>query len=229
MPKVLTSCMPHYDKAPITEALIDVRTQPSPLRFEDLHALKALLEDYPKEETRTLDELKFELGPDVRAASQRKPWALTFRNQDNNQVVQFRLDGFTFSRLEPYETWDRLSFEARRLWGIYRQVAGSQKIVRVALRYINLFKFPGVRVEPEEYLNIFPQVPSNLPKELRDFGPFAMSLPMGQPDLHGVLVINHGMRCWLDRTSYQSSWTSICTLTTLLSMRKRIYGHFSKN
>jgi len=182
--------MPHYKRAPITEALIDIRTEVSGLRFEDLHAIKKNLSDYPKEETRTLDEFKFQLGTEVQAASQRKPWALLFRNQENNQVVQFRLDGFTFSRLEPYENWERLSSEARRLWGVYREVAGKQKIARIAVRYINLFKLPGDKVEPEEYLNIFPQVPQTLPEELRNFGPFSMSLPMGQPDLKGVLVIN---------------------------------------
>lgn len=181
--------MPHYNRAPITEALIDIRTETPQLRFEDLQALKGQLSDYPNEETRTLGEFKFQFGQGVQAASE-KPWALLFRNQENNQVVQFRLDGFTFSRLEPYETWERLSSEARRLWEIYRQVVGVQKIVRVAVRYINLFKLPGLRVEPEEYLNIFPQVPQELPRELRDFGPFSMSLPMNQPDLKGILVIN---------------------------------------
>ncbi len=185
------SClMPHYNRAPITEALIDIRTEASQLRFEDLQALKRHLGDYPNEETRTLGEFRFQFGQEVQAASHQKPWALLFRNQGNNQVVQFRMDGITFSRLEPYETWERLSSEARRLWDIYRQAVGAQKIVRVAVRYINLFKLPGPSVEPEEYLNIFPQVSQKLPRELRDFGPFSMSLPMHQPDLEGILVIN---------------------------------------
>jgi uncharacterized protein (TIGR04255 family) len=182
--------MAHYKRAPITEALIDIRTEASKVGFEDLRVIKRRLGDYPKEETRTLGEFKLELVPEVKAASQQRPWALVFRNNENNQVVQFRLDGFTFSRLEPYENWERLSSEARRLWGIYRQVAGTQKITRIAVRYINLFKLPGQKVEPEEYLNIYPQVPRQLPDELRNFGPFSMSLPMSQPDLNGVLVIN---------------------------------------
>jgi uncharacterized protein (TIGR04255 family) len=186
----LSRLMPHYNRAPITEALIDIRTETSQLRFEDLRALKRHLSDYPTEETRTLGEFKFQFGQEVQAASHQKPWALLFRNQENNQVVQFRLDGITFSRLEPYEDWEHLSSEARRLWDIYRKAVGVQKIVRIAVRYINLFKLPGDSVEPEEYLNIFPQVPQKLPRELRNFGPFSMSLPMHQPDLKGILVIN---------------------------------------
>lgn len=182
--------MTHYKKAPITEALIDIRTEASQLQFEDLNAIKLLLPDYPKEETRNLNEIRFELGPEARTAAHQRPWALIVRNEENNQVGQFRLDGFTFSRLEPYETWERLSSEAKRLWGIYRDVVGAQKIVRVAVRYINLLKLPGNWVEPEKYLNVFPQIPQSLPKDLSNYGPFGMSLPMGQPDLKGVLVIN---------------------------------------
>jgi hypothetical protein len=35
--------MPHYNKAPITEALIDIRATPLPeFRFEDLKAVKVI-------------------------------------------------------------------------------------------------------------------------------------------------------------------------------------------
>jgi uncharacterized protein (TIGR04255 family) len=60
------------------------------------------------------------------------------------------------------------------------------------VRYINVLTFPGEKVEPEEYLNIFPEVPQNLPGGLRDFGPFSMRLPFYQSDLNGVLVMNEG-------------------------------------
>ncbi len=184
--------MPHYNRAPIREALIDIRVEPSELRFEDLQAIKKHVRDYPKEETRTLGELTVHLGTTVQAAAQQKPWALLLRNQDNNQIVQFRLDGFTFSRLEPYQDWEHLSSEARRLWNIYCQTVGTRKIVRVAVRYINVLTLPGEKVEPEEYLNTFPEVSQKLPAELRDFGLFSMRLPMYQNDLKGILQINEG-------------------------------------
>ena len=184
--------MPHYNRAPITEALIDIRTEPSPLRFEDLRSLKQHLGDYPKEESRNLSSVTIQFGTGVAPTTEQKPWALVFRNRDDNQVVQFSLNGFTFSRLEPYQDWEHLRDEARRLWDIYREVVAPKSIVRVAVRYINVLKFSGERVEPQEYFRIFPEVPKNLPPELRDFGPFSMRLPFFQPDLQGVLVINQG-------------------------------------
>lgn len=184
--------MPHYKRAPIKEALIDIKIEPSPLRFEDLQSLKNHLSDYPKQETRNLGAITIEVGTSVASTTEQKPWSVLFRNEDDNQVVQFRLDGFTFSRLEPYQDWEHLRSEARRLWDIYRKATGPRKIVRVAVRYINVLNFPGERVEPEEYLNMFPEVPQNLPKDLRDFGPFSMRLPFYQSDLKGVLVMNEG-------------------------------------
>lgn len=187
--------MPHYKNAPITEALIDIRVELSgELRFEDLNAIrKHIGSDYPREETRTLAEGILQFGPAVQASAQQKPWGLLFKNEVQNQVVQVRLDGFTFSRLEPYETFESLRDEARRLWNIYRELMRPRRITRVAVRYINQLNIPGNTVEPEEYLNTYPQISGTLPSELRNFGPYLMRLPMHQEDLKGILVINEAM------------------------------------
>jgi uncharacterized protein (TIGR04255 family) len=184
--------MPHYNKAPITEALIDIRVELSPeLRFEDLQAIKKhVSSDYPREETRNIAEAMIQFGPSVQASAEQKPWGLLFRNEGNNQVLQARLDGFTFSRLEPYEDFERLRNETRRLWDIYRELVRPKKITRVAVRYINQLNIPGASVEPEDYFNIYPYVSDKLPPELRDFGRYSMNLRMYQHDLKGFLVLN---------------------------------------
>ena len=186
------SQMSHYEKAPITEALIDIRVELSTeLRFEDLHAIrKHVSKDYPQEETRNLAEGTIQFAPAMQASVQQKPWGLLFRNEAKNQVLQARLDGFTFSRLEPYETFEKLRGEARRLWDIYRELMRPKRVTRVAVRYINQLNIPGMTVEPEDYLNTYPHVSDQLPPELRNFGPYLMRLPMHQGDLKGTLVIN---------------------------------------
>lgn len=184
--------MPHYNRAPITEALIDIRVEAPQLRFEDLQALRPHLAEYPKEESRNIGAVTIQLGPGVASATEQKPWSLVFRNKTDNQVAQFAVNGFTFSRLEPYQDWEHLRNEARRLWDIYRQFAKPQRIVRIAVRYINVLKFPGERVEPEQFLKIYPEVPKGLPPELQDYGPFSMRLPFYQYDLRAILVINEG-------------------------------------
>jgi uncharacterized protein (TIGR04255 family) len=187
--------MPHYEKAPITEALIDIRVElSSEFRFEDLQAVrKHVSSDYPQEETRNLAEGIIQFGPSLQASAQQKPWGLMFRNESNNQVLQVRLDGFTFSRLAPYEDFEHLRDEARRLWDIYRELVRPKRTTRVAVRYINQLNIPGASVQPEDYLNIFPHVSNKLPPELRDFGPYSMSLRMYQHDLKGFLLLNEVM------------------------------------
>ena len=132
--------MPHYKNAPIREAVIDIKAELSPdIDFEKLRAIQSqVITEYPREETRHLSEGLFQFGPEIKATAQQKPWAVVFWNAPKNQVVQARMDGFAFSRLEPYEDFDRLKNEARRLWDIYREVARPTKIRRVAVRYINM-------------------------------------------------------------------------------------------
>jgi uncharacterized protein (TIGR04255 family) len=187
--------MPHYDRAPITEALIDIRVEAPPgLRFENLETLKQQLSDYPLEETRSLAQGTFQFGPSVQAVATQTPWAIVLRNQNKNQVVQIGIHGFTFSRLAPYETFEQLRDEARRLWNCYREFVKPGRIVRLGLRYINQFNFPGTTVDPDTYLNIYPQLPDSLPEELRNFDHFLLNLRLPQPDLGdgGFLIINEG-------------------------------------
>lgn len=188
--------MPHYKNAPIREAVIDIKVELSP-GVDDLEKLRTIknqiIKDYPREETRHLGEGLFQFGPAVMATAHQKPWGLVFWNAANNQAVQARLDGFSFSRLEPYEDFDRLRDEARRLWDIYREVTRPTKITRVAVRYINQLNLPGNRVEPEDYLNVYPYVSNKLPDELRSIGPFLLNLQLQQHDLKGVLVLNQAL------------------------------------
>jgi len=182
----------HYKNAPITEALIDIRVElPAEFGFEQLQGIKSLVaSEYPREETFTMAMATISFDPEVQASTQHKRMGLKLWSVGDKQVFQARLDGFTFSRLEPYETWERLRDEARRLWDIYRGFAKPTRIKRVAVRYINQLNFPGERVEPQDYFKTFPSLTPDLPEELRDFGPFVMTLHLGQPDLRGTLVIN---------------------------------------
>ncbi len=188
------SPMPHYEKAPIAEALIDIRTElPSKFSFEELQTLGQSLPDYKQAETRNIAHGQFSFGRDVQAVAQQKPWGLVFRNGANTQVAQFQMNGFTFSRLKPYEDWERLRDEARKLWNLYRQLAQPTAITRVAVRYINVFDFPGGRVDLEDYLNVFPQLAESLPRELRDYHQFLLNLQMPQDDLKGLLILNQSV------------------------------------
>jgi uncharacterized protein (TIGR04255 family) len=83
-------------------------------------------------------------------------------------IAQFRVDGFTFSKLEPYTTWEEVFGEAGRLWEIYVQTARPVEISRVAVRYINRLRLPGP-AELRDYLEAPPVLPPPIPQTVREF------------------------------------------------------------
>src|ERR1700722_10937730 len=112
----------HYENAPISEALIDIRVHvPNAISLEALESMHARIkDDYPRKEMRSYIQGQFSMGEAVGAAATRTPMGYAFSSADGKQIVQARLDGFTFSRLKPYGTWSNLRDESRRLWDIYR-------------------------------------------------------------------------------------------------------------
>jgi uncharacterized protein (TIGR04255 family) len=183
-----------YRRAPVTEALIDIRVQaPSEIALVTLEAIKTRVPDYPRQEQRTLAEAQVNFGSEITTTTQQKRIGYAYFSSDGKQVFQARMDGFTFSRLEPYQSWNALSNEARRLWDIYRDYIKPIKITRVAVRFINQFNFPGDKVEPELYLNTYANISDKLKDELRQIGPFLMSLRLPQNDLRGWMVLNEAL------------------------------------
>jgi uncharacterized protein (TIGR04255 family) len=187
--------MPHYKNAPITEAVIDIRIKGvgAGVTFETLENIKPNVPDYPHQQKQTVNTVTFNFGPSGNAvAGSATPEVIILRNQAKNQVVQFGMGGFSFSKLAPYQSFDLMRDEAKRLWGFYSEFVKPSQIVRVALRYINLLNFPETLLEPQEYLNTFPTIPSALPSNLQVFDHFLVNLRLPQPDLgeRAFLIIN---------------------------------------
>jgi uncharacterized protein (TIGR04255 family) len=93
-----------------------------------------------------------------------------FHSIDEKYVAQFTTEGFTLSRLSPYESWEALIDEARRVWDVYRICVGATLIHRTATRYINnlsLPMHPGDRFE--KYLTSLPTMPPDFPQTISSF------------------------------------------------------------
>lgn len=129
----------HYPKAPITEAIIDLRADlPDGTSVADLERVHIGQEvAYPIKRNRALNVVQGQIGEQGAAAACSKHIGFLFASQDGKSLFQARLDGFTMSRLAPYERWESFRDEARRLWDVYRSVAKPIKVIRVAVRYIN--------------------------------------------------------------------------------------------
>ncbi len=163
---------PILRNAPITEALIDIRVKlPSQADVKTLDSMHELIKSrYPKKQEQRMSEIKIELEPGEELAKQlTKTKGFRYLSSDEKEIVQARMDGFTFNKLFPYTKWEDLRNEAHRLWLIYREVACPDLVTRVALRYINNLKIPMPIKDFDEYLVCPPRVPDELPQGVSSF------------------------------------------------------------
>lgn len=162
----------HLSHAPITEALIDIRVAlPKESRtIEHLAELDTQFRElYP--DRKTIKFFSYTVQVDSPELDEKTSSQLGYRYTSDNgtQVIQASINGFTFSRLPPYEDWEKLKAEAKRTWDLYSDHVRPEAITRVATRYINTLVFPGPVVEFDEYLRYLPRVPKALPQALGAF------------------------------------------------------------
>jgi uncharacterized protein (TIGR04255 family) len=164
----------HLPHAPITEALIDIQVTPRDgLTFDGLKkAIEATDSRYYVKGPISQGTFAFTLAPEGKpqTASDSAQVGLRLHSADEKYVAQFRLAGFTLSRLPPYKKWENLLEEARRLWAIYVESLAPTRVVRVATRFINNLNLP---LEPGEsfqtYINKLVDVPDEAPQIVETF------------------------------------------------------------
>jgi uncharacterized protein (TIGR04255 family) len=163
----------HLPRAPITEAVIDFHVQleesPSVDCFEPLRGV--LQADYPKAQHIHSFEARigFEDGRPVPPDTKHAVLGLAFKSADERNIAQFRLNGFTFNRLQPYTEWDGIFRETMRLWQEYVRVARPSLVTRLATRYINRLRFPLPMPDLGRFLVAPPVVPAALPQAIAGF------------------------------------------------------------
>lgn len=184
---------PVLARAPITEAVLDIRIKPqAEINTAALSSLHQHVSDnYPIKQERFQFESRVDFKKDEAQVSASKG-TLTgyfFKSGDHKQIFQARTDGFTFNRLQPYEKWELFRDEARRLWTLYSTLA-SPEIVRVALRYINKLDIPlslPAPIDFDEYLAAGPVVPPELPQGVSSF---LTRLVIPNPEIEATAVIS---------------------------------------
>ena len=156
----------HLTRAPIVEAVIDFRTKlPKDFTLAKFSNLKSTLGDrFPTvKETRLLQSLiKFEPGKAIsQTETNEEIQGLQFWSSDNLRIAHFRIDGFSFSRLQPYTSWEEVFKEATAMWELYIKTTGSEGVTRLAVRYINRWQIPAQRAV-ENHLAAPPRLPNEL-------------------------------------------------------------------
>jgi uncharacterized protein (TIGR04255 family) len=164
----------HLPHAPITEALIDIQVTPREgLTFTELKSgIDAPDLGYYVKSPISQGTFSFTVAPGGQpsTAAESAQVGLRLHSTDEKYVAQFRLAGFTLSRLPPYETWENLLEEAKRLWAIYVERFAPTRVVRIATRFINNLQLP---LEPgssfQTYVNKLVDVPEEAPQAVEAF------------------------------------------------------------
>jgi len=178
----------HYGNAPITEAIIDLRVS-----FEasiEIVAIAAAFaseqERYPNQKRLKQGTGQFEFGQQITTSARAEEIGIAFRSVDEKQVVQFRRDGFTFSRLAPYERWQGFRGEAERLWKLFRSELAPSSIDRLAVRYINRIELPPSADDLTLWLKTYPEIADGISQPMAGF---FMHVMIPQPELDASLAI----------------------------------------
>jgi uncharacterized protein (TIGR04255 family) len=183
----------HYDKAPIKEAIIDIQIEnPQSLSLADFENAGILPPPgYSERQKLMMGRVRGQLEEGVLTATARQDQlGYAFVGGDGKHIVQFKVNGFTFSRLVPYQTWEQLRSEAKTLWGLYRRIVGALPVVRVGLRYVNQLDLPSTLRDFRDFIRLYPEVSSDLPQQLAGF---FLQVQIPQDDLGAMLILNEAM------------------------------------
>ncbi|MGH8612273.1 MAG: TIGR04255 family protein [Gammaproteobacteria bacterium] len=164
----------HLPLAPIVEAVIDIRARAVTVLEEALvkPSLEAKLSGYQFLDSQREIEHKFTLegGEPPGLMLRDLGWkGLRFQSTDKKHIAQFNRDGFVFSRLESYQSWEQLYEEGMRLWHVYVELAQPIEIHRIGLRYINRIQLPPDELRFGDYLEAAPVPPKGLDLSFHGF------------------------------------------------------------
>jgi uncharacterized protein (TIGR04255 family) len=183
----------HYDKAPIREAIIDIQIEQSAFltlaNLEDVRTVPP--QGYEKGQKVIMGHLRGQIEEGrLTASADQDQLGYFFTGGQSKHVAQFRVNGFTFSRLAPYQTWEQLRDEARKLWESYRQIAGGVSVIRIGLRYVNQLDLPMPVRDFRDFVRSYPEISTDLPQELAGF---FMQARIPQEDIGAMLLLNEAM------------------------------------
>ena len=180
-----------YSKAPITEAIIDLRIAPrADFALDELRkATESSRSRFPRIDPIFQAMGKMQVHPGVSATASAQQTQSGFRamSSDGKDVCQRQLTGLTVSRLAPYESWEPFRDLARELWDEYRAALKCQLVTRIAVRYVNRIDIPESPVELKKYFRTSPEVSPDLPQMMEGF---FMQVRLPQTDIESTAVLN---------------------------------------
>jgi uncharacterized protein (TIGR04255 family) len=179
----------HYDRAPIQEALIEVKFEPRPeLTIETLMHL-----DHPEDAVYSSRSplfdgqvnVRFEQGTAVVADSSSAPAGQQFIDPTRNEAIRVRLDGYSYHKLARYTSWEDWTPRAFAMLERYVTAATPPRATSVAVRYVNRLELPQ-HSELKDYLLTSPDIAPGLPQMLDGYA-MQVAIPWDDGDTKIVI------------------------------------------
>lgn len=165
----MTGPILRFNKPPIIEAVIDFDCSMAPgFSIEELqNELRlAYRDNYPAFRPQFISAQTIHATPEgpPKVEFKHELRAFQFVSADKKQIVQARVEGFSFNRLEPYDSFDSYLPEIERTWLLYKDISKPVDIRTIRLRYINKMLLPMVdkeSIDLEQYIFSSPRMPNS--------------------------------------------------------------------
>lgn len=189
--------MPAYTRAPIVEAVLEVKfLEPLPekkltkahKKFVSLYAASETMREY-KVETK-IDARPTGNPPQVSIDEALSGYRL--RSENGLEVAVMTTKAFAVTQLSPYVGWESFFDRFQTQWAIWKSVSGYRNIQRLGVRFVNRLDIPfeqGNETRIEDYLTVNPRLPDD---QMRING-YAMQLQVPLPEFKSlVMTLNSG-------------------------------------
>lgn len=183
---------PIFKHAPITEALLDIQVAlPDQISPETLkHFQEDIKDRFPFMEEQGILQLEVAPdegnGPQFKQTEEMQGYLFRSPEEPTSKVVQARMDGFTFSKLAPYESWNVFRDESHELWNRYINITHPLQVTRLGLRFINRIVLPLPFKDFHDYIRTVPEIAEGIPSAL---GEYFMRLVIPYVQDHAVAVL----------------------------------------
>lgn len=190
-----------YSKPPITEAVIELRTDAGGTDADLERAHRKLGRRYDTQVI--LQEVTFEFVPGANKAPQQHDGKKIFRSisSDGSKLANMTRELVSISSLAPYAGWADMEARAKEAWAIWRAEVGKRPLRRIGVRFINRIDIPAIGAEAvvwSDYLTIGPSRTGPWAGTIHEYsmtvrsavgsGPFVATLNTGTVD---AALIDH--------------------------------------
>jgi uncharacterized protein (TIGR04255 family) len=226
---------------PIVEAVIGIEFDGvQSVSMEDVNLAKErLAADYPNIQPLWRRQFSLLSHGEMQSNPSLEDHGLRLLSDDGVAQLQLRRDGFLYSRLGAYDSWETFKNGALKAWSAFRECAASARMSSYGVRYVNKLTFP-LSDGLETYLTLFPSIPNSFigePQVISN-GHLRLEIPLEKEsgrlivqeiimpperDGYATIALDNDFRCSALGLQDKEVWAG---LDQLRSLKNRYFLHF---